>query len=54
MAQARDRLAQEIARLGGRYVHVLDEPVDTRQDAATGEAWLHGRFMYMLYRKFNA
>ena len=50
MAQTRERLAEEIARLGGRYAHVLDESIDTRRDAATGEAWLHGRFTYMLYR----
>lgn len=50
MDQARARLAQEVARLGGRYAHVLDESIDTRHDAATGEAWLHGRFTYMLYR----
>lgn len=49
MAQARDRLAQEIARLGGRYAHVLNEEIDVRHDAASGEAWLHGRLTYMLY-----
>jgi hypothetical protein len=50
IAQTRERLAEETARLGGRYAHVLDESIDTRHDAATGEAWLHGRFTYMLYR----
>ncbi|HMD37379.1 MAG TPA: hypothetical protein VKH42_20535 [Vicinamibacterales bacterium] len=50
MAQTRVRLAQEIARLGGRCAHVLDESIDTRHDASTGEAWLCGRFTYMLYR----
>jgi hypothetical protein len=50
MAQTRDRLAEEIARLGGRYAHVLDESIETRHDPSTGEAWLHGRFTYMLYR----
>jgi len=50
MKQARERLVEEIARLGGRYAHVLDESIDTRHDAATGEAWLHGRFTYVLYR----
>jgi hypothetical protein len=50
MAQACDRLAEEIARLGGRYAHVLDESIDTRHDPATSEAWLRGRFTYMLYR----
>jgi hypothetical protein len=50
MQRTRDRLAEEISRLGGRYAHVLDESIDTRHDAATGEAWLRGRFTYMLYR----
>ncbi len=50
MTQTRERLAVEIARLGGRYAHVLGESIDTRHDAVTGEAWLHGRFTYMLYR----
>lgn len=51
MANARQRLIQEIARLGGDYAHVLDESVDTRRNDATGEAWLHGCFTYMLYRR---
>jgi hypothetical protein len=50
MAQTRHRLAEEIARLGGRYVHVREESIDTRHDDATGEAWLHGTFVYTLYR----
>lgn len=45
-----DRLREEISRLGGRYAHVLHESIDTRHDAVAGEAWLHGRFTYMLYR----
>jgi hypothetical protein len=53
MSQTRDRLTQEIARLGGHYAHVLDESVDSRHDDAKGEAWLHGRFTYMLYRDPN-
>jgi hypothetical protein len=51
MANAQLRLSQEVARLGGDYAHVLDESVDTRRDDATGEAWLHGRFTYALYRR---
>jgi hypothetical protein len=51
MAQVRARLSQEIARLGGDYAHVLSESVDSKHDIATGEAWLHGRMSYMLYRK---
>ena len=50
MAHTNDRLIDEISRLGGRYAHVLDESIDTKRDAMAGEAWLHGRFTYMLYR----
>ena len=50
MENARERLREEIARLGGRYAHVLDEAIETRHNACTGEAWLRGRFTYMLYR----
>jgi hypothetical protein len=49
MAQARDRLEQELERLHGDYAHVLDEAVDARRDDAKGEAWLRGRFKYVLY-----
>jgi len=51
MAQACARLEQEVARLGGSCAHVLDEAVDSRHNAATGESWLHGRFTYVLYRQ---
>jgi hypothetical protein len=51
MANTHARLAQEIARLGGDYAHVYDESIDTRHDDAAGEAWLHGCFSYMLYRR---
>jgi hypothetical protein len=51
MANARARLAQEIRRLGGDYAHVNDESIDSRHDDVAGEAWLHGRFSYMLYRR---
>lgn len=50
MAQAGRRLLEEISRLGGRCAHVLAESIDTRHDTVTGEAWLRGRFTYMLYR----
>jgi hypothetical protein len=50
MSQTGHRLEEEIARLGGRYAHVRNESIDTRHDDATGEAWLHGRFEYTLYR----
>jgi hypothetical protein len=51
MAQTRDRLGQEVARLGGDYAHVLQELIDTKHNDAIGEAWLHGRFTYMLFRR---
>jgi hypothetical protein len=51
MACTASRLEQEVVRLGGQYAHVLDESIDSRHDGATGEAWLHGRFTYMLYRQ---
>ena len=51
MAQVRSRLEQEMIRLGGDYAHVLSESVDSMHDAVTGEAWLHGRLTYMLYRR---
>jgi hypothetical protein len=50
MANTQTRLAQEVSRLGGHYAHVLDETIDIRHDDTIGEAWLHGRFAYMLYR----
>jgi len=49
MAVARARLEQKIVRLGGRYAHILNESIDSHHDAATDEAWLRGRFTYMLY-----
>ena len=51
MENTHARLKQEISRLGGHYAHVLDESIDSRHDDATGEAWLHGRFTYVLYRR---
>ena len=54
MARVRDRLCQEVARLGGHYAHVLEESIDSRRDDASGEAWLHGRFSYLLLRRPSA
>jgi len=51
MATAQARIEQELARLGGDFAHVHDESIDSKHDDATGEAWLHGRFSYMLYRQ---
>lgn len=50
IGNAEARLQQELTRLGGRYAHVHDEVIDPRHDDRTGEAWLHGRFGYVLYR----
>jgi hypothetical protein len=50
MDYTRSRLEQEILRLGGRYAQVLSESIDSRHDDASGDAWLHGKFTYMLYR----
>ena len=50
MSETTRRLEQEIARLGGQCAHVLGESVDVRHDDTQGEAWLHGRFTYILYR----
>src|SRR5215471_2113184 len=49
-AEVESRLAQEVARLGGRWAHVLNERIDTKRDPATNETWLHGRYSYVLYR----
>jgi hypothetical protein len=51
MASAESRLVQEVHRLGGQFAHVFDEWIDTKHDDATGDAWLSGRFSYMLYRR---
>src|SRR5262245_12668456 len=51
MADAENRLVQEVARLGGDFAHVNDEAINPRHDDAAGEAWLHGRFSYVLYRR---
>jgi hypothetical protein len=50
MTAAVARLEQEVIRLSGRYARVVDESIDTRRNDATGEAWLHGRFTYVLYQ----
>ena len=49
--EIRARLDQEVSRLGGHYAHVLDEVIEGRHDDAKGEAWLHGRYTYLLYRR---
>jgi hypothetical protein len=51
MATAEMRLVEEVGRLGGDFAHVHDEAIDPKHDDAAGQAWLHGRFSYMLYRR---
>lgn len=50
MTTAEARIVQEVARLGGDFAHVHDEEIEPKHDDAAGEAWLHGRFSYVLYR----
>jgi hypothetical protein len=50
MANIQERLLQELARLGGDYAHVLEETIVPKHDDVAGQAWLHGRFSYMLFR----
>ena len=54
MANAEDRLIQEVTRLGGQFAHVRDEAIEPKRDEAAGEAWLHGRFSYLLYQRPRA
>lgn len=49
MAQARHRLAVEVDRLGGSCAHVCRESIEERHDDAVDEAWLYGRFDYVLF-----
>ena len=51
MTNTTNRLVEEVARLGGHYAHVHDEAISPKHDDAAGEAWMHGRFTYMLYRR---
>jgi hypothetical protein len=44
-------LVQEVTRLGGHFGHVHDEAIDPKHDEPAGEAWIQGRFGYMLYRR---
>lgn len=51
MAAAEDRIGNEMARLGGNYAHVHGESIGAKHDDAATEAWLHGTFTYILYRR---
>jgi hypothetical protein len=50
MAHTESRLAQEIARFGGDCAHVHQESIEVCHAEAVNEAWLHGRFSYLVYR----
>ena len=50
MSRAGYRLEQEVTRLDGRYARVFDEHIEPKRDVTTGEAWLHGRFTFTMYR----
>ncbi|MFN0248737.1 MAG: hypothetical protein ACKV2T_17745 [Kofleriaceae bacterium] len=49
MEHARERIIQEVVRLGGSCAHVLDEAITSRQDEVAGEFWLVGTFRYVMY-----
>lgn len=51
MTEAQRRLEQEVVRLDGDYAHVRGEVIYPRHDEAAGDAWLYGRFEYVLYRE---
>ena len=51
MEKTRARIEQEVARLHGDYARVVDEAIEPRRDEVKGEAWLRGRFSYVLYRQ---
>jgi hypothetical protein len=51
IADTERRLAQEVTRLGGHFAHVHDESISPKRDEVAGQAWLHGRFAYTLYRR---
>jgi hypothetical protein len=51
MAEATRRIGQEVERLRGDCAHVLRETIEARHNDAVGDAWLHGRFEYSLFRR---
>ena len=51
MTRTRERIEQEVKRLGGHFAHVFGEAIEPRHDDRAGEAWLYGRFTYVLYRR---
>ena len=51
MTNTKSRVVDEVARLGGHYAHLRNEEISPKHDDAAGEAWLHGRFTYLLFRR---
>ena len=51
MRSTETRIGQEVARLGGDCAHVISEHVEEKHNDATHEAWLHGAFNYMLFKR---
>jgi hypothetical protein len=49
MRHARDRMIQEVERLGGSCAHVLEESVTAKHDETTDEFWLAGKFQFLVY-----
>jgi hypothetical protein len=44
-------LDREILRLGAQYAHVLSESIESKRNDVANEAWLHGSFSYVVYRR---
>jgi len=51
MINAGRRIDDEIVRLGGTCAHVHGESIGVKHDDVAGEAWMHGTFTYLLYRR---
>ena len=50
MANASERIGQEVLRLHGSCAHVVDEHIEPKVSYERGEAWLAGTFTFVLYR----
>lgn len=50
IAAAAERIEQEVRRLGGSCAHVVDEKIEPKTNHHTGEYWLTGRFLYVMYQ----
>ena len=51
MGKVASELDRELFRLEAQYAHILSESVDSKRNDVTNEAWLHGVFTYVLYRR---